>query len=122
MQPFRPALKKPARRLRGDLTDAEQALWSRIRRKQIRGVQFYRQKPLLNFIVDFYCSKAQFVIELDGGQHFEPEYLQKDIDRDKALRELGLLVLRIDNRQVLTEMDGVLSVIDRVVEERLKDI
>jgi len=53
MQPFQQRLKKPARKLRSDLTEAEQALWKRIRRKQIRGVQFYRQKPLLNYIVDF---------------------------------------------------------------------
>ena len=122
MKPFRHALKKPARQLRGDLTDAEQALWKRVRRKQIQDVQFYRQKPLLDFIVDFYCSKAQLVIELDGGQHFEPEYLKKDNVRDKALEGLGLRVLRFDNRQVLMEMDGVLAVIDRVVEERLNNI
>ncbi|MCK5478469.1 MAG: DUF559 domain-containing protein [Methylococcales bacterium] len=83
MKPFRQALKQSARQLRSNLTDAEQALWKRVRRKQIQGVQFYRQKPLLNFIVDFYCSKAELVIELDSGQHFEPEYLQKDIERDK---------------------------------------
>lgn len=53
MQPFRQSLKNPARKLRSDLTDAEQALWKRLRRKQIQGVQFLRQKPLLNFIVDF---------------------------------------------------------------------
>ena len=122
MQPFRQSLKTTARKLRSDLTDAEQALWKRLRRKQIQGAQFLRQKPLLNFIVDFYCSKAQLVIEIDGGQHFEPEYLEKDVERDKALEELGLLVLRFDNRQVLTEMDGVLVVIDSVVEERLKRI
>ena len=121
MKPFRHALKKPARQLRRDLTDAEQALWKRVRRKQIQGVQFYRQKPLLNFIVDFYCAKAGLVIELDGGQHFEPEYIKKDGERDKALEELGLYVLRFDNRQVLTEMDSVLAVIDRVIEERLKN-
>jgi very-short-patch-repair endonuclease len=103
------------------LTDAEQALWKKLRRKQIRDLQFYRQKPLLNFIVDFYCSKAQMVIELDGGQHFEAENLKKDADRDKALQELGLLVLRFYNRQVLMEMDSVLMVIDKVVEERLKN-
>jgi len=122
MQPFKQRLKKPARQLRSNLTDAEQALWQKVRRKQIQGVQFYRQKPLLNFIVDFYCSKAQLVIELDGGQHFEPEYLQKDIARDKVLNELGLKVLRFDNHQVLIEMGAVLAVIDRVVEERLNNI
>jgi len=67
MQPFKPRLKNPARQLRSNLTDAELALWQKLRRKQIQGVQFYRQKPLLNFIVDFYCSKAQLVIELGGG-------------------------------------------------------
>jgi very-short-patch-repair endonuclease len=67
MKPFRQRLKKSARQLRSNLTDAEQALWKKLRRKQIQGVQFYRQKPLLDFIVDFYCSKAQLVIELDGG-------------------------------------------------------
>lgn len=122
MKPFRPALKKPARQLRSDLTDAELALWQKVRRKQIRGVQFLRQKPLLNFIVDFYCAKAGLVIELDGGQHFEPEYLKKDSDRDKALGALDLRVLRFDNKQVLTEMDSVVAVIDKIVEERLKNI
>ena len=122
MQPFKQALKKPARKLRSELTDAEQALWKKVRRKQIRGVQFYRQKPLLNYIVDFYCSKVQLVIEIDGGQHFEPEYLLKDNKRDMALEGLGLHVLRFDNRQVLVEMDSVLAVIDHVVEERLKNI
>ncbi len=100
MKPFRQVLKKSARRLRNNLTDAEQALWKKLRRKQIREVQFYRQKPLLDFIVDFYCSKAGLVIELDGGQHFEPENLKKNVDRDRALQELGLYALRFDNRQV----------------------
>lgn len=109
MKPFRQGLKKPARQLRSNLTDAEQVLWKRLRRKQIRGVQFYRQKPLLNYNVDFYCSKAQLVIELDGGQYFESEYLKKDAERDKSLQKLGLYVLRFDNRQVLMEMDSVLT-------------
>ncbi len=100
MKPFRQVLKKSARRLRNNLTDAEQALWKKLRRKQIREVQFYRQKPLLDFIVDFYCSKAGLVIELDGGQHFEPENLKKNVDRDRALQELGLYALWFDNRQV----------------------
>ncbi len=121
MKPFRKALKEPARELRKDMTDAEQALWKKIRRKQIRSVQFYRQKPLLDFIVDYYCAKAALVIELDGSQHFDPDYSKKDCERDKALQKLGLLVLRFDNRQVLTEMNGVLAIIDKVVEERLNN-
>lgn len=57
------------------MTDAEQLLWSRLRRKQILGLQFYRQKPLLNYIVDFYCPSANLVIECDGGQCFTDERL-----------------------------------------------
>ena len=53
------------------MTDAERMLWQRLRRKQIHGLQFYRQKPLLSYIVDFYCPQAALVIELDGSQHLE---------------------------------------------------
>ena len=55
MQPYNKKLKQPSRDLRNNMTDAEQLLWQRLRRKQILGLQFYRLKPILNFIVDFYC-------------------------------------------------------------------
>lgn len=98
------------------MTDAEQCLWQNIRNKQIAGVQFYRQKTLLSFIVDFYSPKAKLVIELDGGQHFEPDYQAKDQKRDVELAAAGLKVLRFDDRQVLTETEAVLKVIyDEVV-------
>ena len=119
MESYRHSLKKPARNLRSNMTDAEQLLWRSLRHKQIHGVQFYRQKPILNFIVDFYCAKARLVIELDGSQHYEIEHQQKDAARDKALAAVGLRVLRFDNRQVLTETDSVLTVIDEAVGERL---
>ena len=67
MQPYNKNLKLPSRDLRNNMTDAEHRLWQRLRRKQILGLQFYRQKPILNFIVDFYCSAANLVIECDGG-------------------------------------------------------
>lgn len=119
MERYNPKLKEHSRTLRTNMTDAEQALWHRVRRKQIRGVQFYRQKPLLSFIVDFYCPAAKLVIELDGSQHFETEHQAKDQERDEALAGLGLHVLRFNNRQVLLEMDAVLNVIDGMVKERL---
>jgi very-short-patch-repair endonuclease len=93
-------------------------LWKRIRHKQMRDVQFYRQKPLLKFIVDFYCPKAKLVIELDGSQHFEEAHRAADAERDGALTGLGLRVLRFDNRQILTDIEGVMAVIDEVVCER----
>ena len=78
MQPYNKNLKLPSRDLRRNMTDAEQWLWQRLRRKQILGLQFYRQKPILNFIVDFYCPAANLVIECDGGQHYTAEGLEAD--------------------------------------------
>lgn len=69
MKPYNKNLKQPSRDLRSNMTNAEQLLWQRIRRKQILELQIYRQKPILNFIVDFYCPKAHLVIECDGCQH-----------------------------------------------------
>jgi very-short-patch-repair endonuclease len=119
MEPYRKTLSEPARSLRTNMTDAEQVLWYHIRCKQIQGVQFYRQKPLLEFIVDFYCPAAKLVVELDGSQHFEAAHLAKDQDRDAAIAGLGLHVLRFDNRQVLLETDAVLGVLDETVKARV---
>ena len=119
MEPYNSKLKENSRKLRANMTDAEQILWQRLRRKQIHGVQFYRQKPLLIFIVDFYCPSAKLVVELDGGQHFENEHQAKDGERDALLAALGLRVLRFDNRQALLETDAVLGVIEQVVGERV---
>jgi very-short-patch-repair endonuclease len=101
------------------MTEAELKLWSRIRRKQIHGVQFYRQKPLLDYIVDFYAPAARLVIEVDGGQHFDPKHQHRDVLRDQRLEKLGILVLRFDNIQVLTELDTVVEHIGDIVEQRL---
>ena len=120
MQPYNKNLKQPSRDLRNNMTDAEQLLWQRLRRKQILGLQFYRQKPILNFIVDFYCPAANLVIDCDGGQHYTAEGLEADRARDQALAQLGLNVLRFDNRQILTEIDGVVEQIYCVVEQRLE--
>ena len=102
-------LKEPARALRNSMTDAERLLWSHLRGKQLLGVQFYRQKPIGHFIVDFYAPAAKLVIEVDGCQHTEPEHRQKDMARDQYLAEEGLLVMRFDNIQVLKETEAVLE-------------
>ena len=117
MQPYKRTLKPFSRQLRSNMTDAEQVLWQRLRRKQICGLQFYRQKPLLGYIVDFYCPKAALVVEVDGRQHLEPEHKERDALRDQALAGLGLRVLRFDNRQVLMETDSVIEVIYRAAGE-----
>ena len=122
MQPYNKNLKQPSRDLRNNMTDAEQLLWQRLRRKQILGLQFYRQKPILNFIVDFYCPSANLVIECDGGQHYTADGLEADRARDQALAQLGLNVLRFDNRQILTETDAVVDQIYWIAKQRLESL
>jgi very-short-patch-repair endonuclease len=112
-------LKEPARTLRKEMTNAEQALWSRLRRKQILGIQFYRQKPIGPYIVDFYAPAVKLVIEADGSQHQEHEQIENDAVRNAFLKEYGLLMLRFDNRQVLTETDTVIEAIFQKCRERL---
>ncbi len=115
MQSYDKGLKTFSRALRSNMTEAEQHLWRRIRSKQLADVQFYRQKSLLSYIVDFYCPRAKLVIELDGGQHFEPDGHAKDQMRDVQLDKVGIKVLRFDNRQVLIETEAVMTVIYDVV-------
>ena len=81
--------KRNARRLRSQMTDAEQALWSHLRRKQILETRFYRQKPIGDFIVDFFAPRASLVVEVDGGQHWQEEHQEEDLRRDQALRDLA---------------------------------
>lgn len=119
MLPYNKNLKHFSRRLRRNMTDAENALWLRLRNKQILGVQFNRQKPIADYIVDFYCAAAQLVIELDGSQHFEYKNKMNDFERDKLMNELELTVLRFDNRQVLLEIDAVVAVIFNTVEKNI---
>jgi len=111
-------LKEPSRTLRKEMTGAEQVLWSHLRRKQILGISFYRQKPIGPYIVDFYAPAAKLVIEADGSQHLEEEHREYDAVRDAFLKENGLLVLRFDNLQVLKETDSVVGEIFRVCAEK----
>lgn len=75
MQPYNKNLKQLFRDLRNNMTEAEKDLWSKLRAKKNLGLQFYRQKPLLNFIVDFYCPYENLVIECDCGQRSTDERL-----------------------------------------------
>ena len=102
-------LKDYSRTLRKNMTDAERLLWSRIRRKQLKGYQFYRQKIIVNYIVDFYCPKRKLIIELDGGQHCEEEEMKRDKKRDSYLENIGLKVLRFSDRDIFKNLTGVLE-------------
>jgi very-short-patch-repair endonuclease len=114
-------LKSRARQLRQKLTDSELALWLRLRGKQLAGVQFYRQKPIGDFIVDFYAPKAKLVIEIYGSQHLEANHEERDRHRDEYLRRLRLMVLRFNSRQVLKETEATMEFIYRSIAERMAE-
>ena len=98
-----------ARRLRRDQTDAERALWFRLRDRRLNGLKFRRQMPLKSYVVDFCRESARLVVELDGGQHVERS--NKDAKRTADLEAYGFLVLRFWNNDVLNNIDGVVETI-----------
>ena len=109
MLQYKAHLKARGRSLRNNLTDAEQHLWNRLRRKQVSGIQFYRQKPIGNYIVDFYAPLVQLVVEVDGSHHFDGIQAKHDKQRSEYLAQLGFKVLRFDDRQVLMQTDAVVE-------------
>lgn len=111
MLSYKKELKNFSRKLRSNLTDSEKILWSHLRRKQICGIPFYRQKPIGNFIVDFYAPKLNLVIEIDGSQHLEESQTVKDKQRDAYLNRQGLKVIRIANMEIFENIEGVMEVI-----------
>jgi very-short-patch-repair endonuclease len=98
---------RAARRLRRQQTDAERLLWFRLRDRRFGGWKFRRQFPIDRYIVDFFCSDAHLVIELDGGQHA----VQTDADaaRTKVFEAMGYLVSRFWNNDVMRNIEGVLE-------------
>ncbi|MFQ6026911.1 MAG: endonuclease domain-containing protein [Dehalococcoidia bacterium] len=121
MLKYNPNLKPISQRLRKEMTASERLLWSRIRGKQVLGGQFYRQKPIGNYVVDFYAPKAKLVIEVDGSQHREEENRQQDIQRETFLNSQRLQVLRLDNLQVLKEIGAVVEGIFEAVRLRVAE-
>ncbi|HUG21783.1 endonuclease domain-containing protein [Piscinibacter sp.] len=100
-----------ARGLRQSSPDAERALWLRLRNRQLAGYKFRRQHPIGPYFADFACVEAGLVVELDGGQHVEAEAVEYDRCRTAKLNEMGFHVLRFNDREALTERDGVLAAI-----------
>jgi very-short-patch-repair endonuclease len=116
MLPYNSDLKLYAGKLRREMTDAERHIWARVRLKQLKGCQFYRQKIVGNYIVDFFCPRAKLVIEIDGGQHYSDEKLKEDKARDSYLEGLGIAVLRVTNIDALRNINAV---IEQILENML---
>ena len=117
-----PEMTRRARRLRANLTDAEQTLWRALRRNRIAGLNFRRQHPIGAFTLDFYCPSLRLGIEIDGGQHAQTIGQRKDRQRTAWLASKGIEVVRFWNNDVLSNLNGVLSEIVRIASERAAQV
>ena len=102
------------------MTKEERHLWYDF--LKIYPIQFKRQFPIGDYIVDFYCFQAKLVLELDGSQHCEPETMEYDRKRTQYLKNQGLYVLRISNLDVMREFRGVCEAIDLTVRSRMRKV
>jgi len=116
---YKAQLTHKAHQLRKDMTESERFLCSRLCGKLLLGVQFYRQRPIGKYIVDFYAPGPKLVVEVDGSQHMEAEHAAKDRRCDGYMAAVGLTVLRFNSREVLEETDAVVEVVDQTIAERL---
>ena len=115
MLPYNPSLKQRSRQLRENMTDAERYLWAKLRKEQLKGCHFYRQKPIGDYIVDFFCPRVKLVVEVDGSQHSSEEIAGYDRIRDDYMSSLGLRVLRFTNAEVLGHIEGVVESIEEEI-------
>ncbi len=116
--PYNFNLKVLAKNLRNNSTPGEINLWQELKTKQFYGYDFQRQKPLLNYIVDFYCAELNLIIEIDGRYH--EEIAEKDMIRTKELAEYKLKILRFTEQEVKVDMFNVLRTIENYVKEFIK--
>ncbi|MCG6191232.1 endonuclease domain-containing protein [Maribellus maritimus] len=110
--PYNPNLKQLARQLRNDSTKAEIFMWKMLKGKQLYGYDFHRQKPIDNYIVDFFCNELMLAIELDGYSHIFPDVHQKDKEKEKKLNQLGVTVLHFWDDEIFRDTDNVFRVIE----------
>ena len=110
--PYNSKLKELARNLRNDSTLGEVLLWKELNNKQMYGFDFHRQKPLLNYIVDFYCYELNLVIEVDGQYHNHEETFKLDLLREKELMKYHLIIMRFTEQEVRKDMMNVLRTIE----------
>jgi very-short-patch-repair endonuclease len=104
---YNPKLIPLARKLRKESTLSEILLWEELKGRKMLGYRFLRQKPIGEYIVDFFCNKLRLVIEIDGDSHNEQSF-ENDLNRQNWLESIGLFILRFDDLEVKKDMDNVL--------------
>ena len=115
--PYNPKLKEYARELRNNSTKSEIFLWLKLKNKQFYGYDFHRQKPIDNYILDFYCYELLLAIEVDGYSHQFLEVYNKDKVKEKRMNKLGIAVLRFSDEEVQKDMENVLRAIEQYITE-----
>jgi very-short-patch-repair endonuclease len=110
--PYNPRLKELAKKLRNNSTKSEIILWLKLKNKQLYNYKFIRQKPIDNYILDFYCPELKLGIELDGYSHELEEVHTKDLKKEKRLNELGIVILRFKDEQVFNDIENVIKEIE----------
>jgi very-short-patch-repair endonuclease len=108
--PYNSNLKELARDLRKNMTLSEVLLWNQLKQRNIQGYDFDRQRPIDNYIVDFYCKELSLAIEIDGDTHFY-RYEEDEI-RQQTLEKLGVRFLRFDDIEVKKNISNLLRVIE----------
>jgi len=109
--------KEKRRALRKNLTEAEKALWKKLRGKRLEGLKFFRQSGIGTYIADFYCPQLKLVIEIDGGQHFFEEGKSYDAQREHYMSSPSISTLRFSNLDILKNIDGVWDHIIKKINE-----
>ena len=110
--PYNPKLTALARKLRNESTETEIYLWLKLKEKQMYGYDFHRQKPIDNYILDFFCYDLLLGIEVDGYSHEILEVYNKDKIKEKRMNELGITILRFSDFEVLRDMENVIRAIE----------
>jgi very-short-patch-repair endonuclease len=110
-------LKEFSRKLRNKSTLGEILLWTQLRAGQLDGYGFNRQKPIGQFIVDFYCRRLKLVIEVDGGYHYEEEQILVDKRRQMMIEDMGLHFIRFHDEEIRKDMPQVLEKIKEYIRE-----
>ena len=110
--PYNPKLTVLARKLRNESTETEIYLWLKLKGKQMYGYDFHRQKPIDNYILDFFCYDLLLGIEVDGYSHEILEVYNKDRIKEKRMNELGITILRFSDFEVLKDMENVIRAIE----------
>ena len=108
-----PTILQRARELRREMTSQERKLWQCLRGKKLYGIKFRRQHPIDRFILDFFCYAHNLAVEIDGHSHYEPDQEEYDQVRTEWLARYGIRVIRFTNRDVDTNIEGVLDGIAR---------